>query len=391
MENPVIQRVVAPKKLTRFGVLSRRWFAHVLAIIFLSAGLARAHEVRPSVADVMLGSVQFEMTIRLSAEALLSGIDLSAVVDTNEAPEAAEYDALRLLEPEEIESRLRSAWPELARGFLVDSSEPVTLHLDDVRISPVGDPALPRDSGLLLSGVLPDDGSPVTVGWIAAYGPLVVRQGEGDAAYSAYLQGGELSAPLPREGVATESMGGTVVRYVVLGFEHIVPKGLDHILFVLGLFFFSLAMRPLLVQVTAFTLAHTVTLALASLQIVSVSPGLVEPLIAASITYVAIENVLRPKLGWWRTAVVFGFGLLHGLGFASVLSDIGLEPTRFIVGLVSFNVGVELGQLAVISAAFLLLGFWFGQKSWYRSRIAVPLSAAIAFVGAYWFVERVFL
>jgi hypothetical protein len=221
---------------------------------------------------------------------------------------------------------------------------------------------------------------------------LVVRQaGEGDDLYTGYLTKGALSDPLPRAGVAEVGGFENFLRYVVIGFEHILPKGLDHILFVLGLFFFSLKMRPLLIQVTTFTLAHTVTLALATLGLVTVSPAIVEPLIAASITYVAIENILRPKLGWWRTAVVFGFGLLHGLGFASVLGDIGLDPSRFVASLIAFNIGVEIGQLTVIAAAFLLVGLWFGNRSWYRAAIAIPVSCVIAVIGGWWVIERTLL
>ena len=91
----------------------------------------------------------------------------------------------------------------------------------------------------------------------------------------------------------------------------------------------------------------------------------------------------------WRPLVVFGFGLLHGLGFASVLSEFGLPQGQFIPALLGFNVGVELGQLTVIAMAFLAVGLWFGRKGWYRPAIAVPASAVIALVGAYWFVERV--
>jgi hypothetical protein len=123
---------------------------------------------------------------------------------------------------------------------------------------------------------------------------------------------------------------------------------------------------------------------------VSVSPAIVEPLIAASIVYVAVENIFGGRISWRRTAVVFGFGLLHGLGFASVLGDIGLEPSRFLGSLISFNIGVELGQLTVIAAAFLTVGLWFGRKRWYRNVIAVPVSAVIASVGAYWSIQRVF-
>ena len=148
-------------------------------------------------------------------------------------------------------------------------------------------------------------------------------------------------------------------------------------------------MRPLLTQVTAFTVAHTVTLALASLGVISISPNVVEPLIAASIVYVAVENVFFQRMTPWRTVVVFGFGLLHGLGFASVLGEIGLNPARFVTGLIGFNIGVELGQLSVILGAFVAVGLWFGRKPWYRAMIAVPASVAIAATGAFWFGQRV--
>ena len=266
------------------------------------------------------------------------------------------------------------------------------LEIVSVAVPEVGDVSLPRDSILTLTATLPADGTDVRFGWDAAYGSVIVRQvGGGEDAYSAILQGGDLSEALPREGYVAEGAWAVFARFIVSGFEHIVPKGLDHILFVLGLFFFSLRARPLLAQVTAFTLAHTVTLALASLQIITLPASVVEPLIAASIVYVAVENIIGGNAGWARIAVVFGFGLLHGLGFAAVLSDVGLQADRFFVGLIGFNIGVELGQLAVISAAFLLLGWPFGRKVWYRARVAVPASVAIAAVGAWWTVQRVFL
>jgi hypothetical protein len=137
-----------------------------------------------------------------------------------------------------------------------------------------------------------------------------------------------------------------------------------------------------------------VTLALASLKIVSVPAAIVEPLIAASIVYVAVENIFGGRnnnVAWTRVAVVFGFGLLHGLGFASVLSDVGLPEGRFVIALIGFNVGVELGQLAVVAAALLLFAMPFGRQTWYRSVIAIPASCLIAGIGAWWTFERVFL
>jgi hypothetical protein len=147
----------------------------------------------------------------------------------------------------------------------------------------------------------------------------------------------------------------------------------------------------LLIQVTSFTLAHTVTLALGALGIVTIPGSIVEPIIAASIVYVAIENVFSKQMNPWRPVIIFIFGLLHGLGFASVLGEFGLPAGQFVAALIGFNVGVELGQLTVIALAFLAVGYWFGSKDWYRQRIAIPASLIIAAVGAYWFVERVFL
>lgn len=178
------------------------------------------------------------------------------------------------------------------------------------------------------------------------------------------------------------------MEYIRVGFDHIVPQGLDHILFVLGLFFFSLRMGALLWQVSAFTLAHTVTLALGALDIVRISPEIVEPIIAASIVYVGIENLFLQKLPPWRPFVIFGFGLLHGLGFASVLQEFGLGNDNFVPKLIGFNVGVEIGQLAVIATAWLALALFFGRFGWYHRRIAAPVSIAIAIIAAFWVLER---
>jgi hypothetical protein len=360
-------------------------------MLIAAAFAVAAHEIRPSIADVDIAEDSLTLDIQLTLESMVAGIDLDRFTNTNDAPQAERYDALRAMDPAALEAAFRQAWPDLARGFTLRAGNtPVTPEIAGVDIAGVGDIELARDSVLRLRAALPVDGTPVTVGWVAAYGPLVVRQtGEGDAAYSGYLTGGALSTPLPRDEAAQVAALTAFGSYVVLGFEHIVPKGLDHILFVLGLFFFSLKMRPLLLQVSAFTIAHTVTLAIATLGIVSVSPGIVEPLIAATIVYVAVENILFTRMTAWRTVIVFCFGLLHGLGFASVLGEIGLNPGRFISGLIGFNIGVELGQLAVILTAFLLVGLWFRDKPWYRSRISVPASCVIAAIGAYWFVERI--
>lgn len=362
-----------------------------VVIWLIGAGSAVSHEIRPAIADVTIRPDRVELQVELTLEALVGGINLQGIEDTDAAEGADRYDALRALPPGDLEQALRDSWPELRQEFLLNAGDKaLTPDIASIEIPEVGDVSLPRDSRLVLSADLPDGDDLVTVGWAARNGPLVLRQLDaGEDAYAALLEGGQLSVPLPRTGFATESALSVLTRFIAQGFEHIIPKGLDHIVFVLGLFFFSLHIRPLLVQVTSFTLAHTVTLALAALGYVTIPSNIVEPLIAASIVFVAVENILHPKLGVWRTAVVFFFGLLHGLGFASVLGELGGDQAHFLARLIGFNIGVELGQLAVIVTAFLLVGYWLGSKPWYRSAIAIPASVLIAAIGAYWFVERV--
>ena len=170
------------------------------------------------------------------------------------------------------------------------------------------------------------------------------------------------------------------------GFDHVIPKGLDHILFVLGLFLMSRKWKPLLLQVTAFTVAHTLTLWLASAGIVNLPGSVVEPIIAASIVVIAVENILHRRYTHWRLLIVFGFGLIHGLGFAGVMSTQLDSTWSLIIGLLGVNIGVEFGQLAVIGLA-LLATFWIAE-SHYRKFVVIPGSVLIAIAGVYWLIER---
>lgn len=366
------------------------WVGLVSMLLTLSSA-ATAHEVRPAVADVTVGEMSAQIEMRLTLEPLIAGMNLDGLDDTNDSPLSDEYDRLRALPPDQLADLFRDNWDSIAQSFTLQvGEETVSPVLDIVEVTPEPDLELPRDATLQINADLPEGDAGLIMGWAAENGPLVVRQGDEETGYTVYLTQGALSEPMPRDGVAQLSAGEAFVDYLIIGFEHIIPKGLDHILFVLGLFFFSLALRPLIIQVTTFTLAHTITLAMATLGIVNIPGSIVEPLIALSIVYIAVENVIGGSITWRRTAVIFAFGLLHGLGFASVLGDIGLDPARFISGLIAFNIGVEVGQLAVIAIAFILLGIPFGKKPWYRPYIAIPASVAIGAVGAYWTIERVF-
>src|SRR5882757_4877403 len=144
--------------------------------------------------------------------------------------------------------------------------------------------------------------------------------------------------------------------YLGLGYKHILPLGFDHILFILSLFLLSPKLKPVLWQATAFTIAHSVTLGLAMYHVISPPAKIVEPVIALSIMYVALENIISPRLKTSRIGVVFLFGLVHGMGFAGALGQLGLPQNAYLLSLVMFNVGVELGQMTIIVAAFFLLG-----------------------------------
>jgi hypothetical protein len=175
--------------------------------------------------------------------------------------------------------------------------------------------------------------------------------------------------------------------YLYLGFRHIVPEGADHILFVLGLFFLGISWRKLLSQTTVFTVAHATTLFLSSYGFFRLPPAYIEPAIAISIAVVALENVFRPKLGPGRLAIVFAFGLVHGLGFAASIQEVPFPENDFLMALLGFNLGVDFGQLFVIAIAFVAVG-WFRKRPWYGDRIAIPASLLIAAIGVYWAVER---
>jgi len=217
--------------------------------------------------------------------------------------------------------------------------------------------------------------------------PLEIRQPDGSSAIE-WIEGANWSDVIDLSHSFTRPTRMEIVRqYLWLGYTHILPKGLDHILFVLGLFLLSPRLKTLLLQVTAFTIAHSITLGLSMYGIVSLPSRIVEPLIALSITYVAIENLLTRELKPWRVALVFMFGLLHGLGFAGVLRALGLPRDEFLTALVTFNLGVEGGQLTIIAIATIAV-LPFTNKSWYRQRVVIPASLLIAAIGLYWTVIR---
>lgn len=363
---------------------------------------ARAHEIQPTIVDFRTEGQEISLTMRLNAEALLSGINLDGLLDTDEAIENADYDALRDLPEAALASRipgLLTVWNDLP--LIMAGDTPVALRIEEVFVQPQPNIEVPRYSIVEARATVLDGANSVTFGWPEGAGAMVLRQQNVQDPFTGFLEFGARTRAIDLSGGAAAGGWRSFLTYIPVGFDHIVPQGLDHILFVLGLFFLSTRMGPLLWQVTAFTLAHTVTLALGALNIVTVPEHIVEPIIAASIVYVAVENIFFRGFSPWRPMVVFLFGLLHGLGFASVLQEFGLPAGQFIPALIGFNVGVELGQLAVIALAALWI--WLAARcaqfadpeyGWYDAiytPIAISGSVLIGFIGAYWVVERVFL
>jgi len=207
---------------------------------------------------------------------------------------------------------------------------------------------------------------------------------------AALLIGQTLSAHVIVGELEKMSRTDAALVYLGLGYQHILPLGFDHILFVLSLFLLSPRLKPVLWQATAFTIAHSVTLGLAMYHIIHVPSKIIEPLIALSIMYVALENIFSPRLKASRIGVVFLFGLVHGMGFAGALGQLGLPQNAYLLSLVMFNVGVELGQLTVILLAYFLLARQFGKKPYYRKRIVIPLSIVIAAIAGFWTIQRIF-
>ena len=241
-----------------------------------------------------------------------------------------------------------------------------------------------------LTGEIPTGAKVFTWNYAWTFASYAITLNTGGTPVTEWLEGGDTSRvySLNTITVAPDRLH-TALRYLALGFTHIVPLGLDHMLFVLGIYLLSGRARSVLMQVSAFTLAHSITLGLSMYGLVHVSPKIVEPMIALSIAYVAIENLFLSELKSWRVALVFAFGLLHGMGFAGALKELGLPRSEFVTALLTFNVGVEAGQLSVIGTAFLLVGWYGSQRTWYRSRVVLPASALIACTAIYWTVERI--
>ena len=260
----------------RFGIA-----LSTLVMVMTVTTLAHAHEIMPAVANIEQQDGRLVFEVETNIEALLTGADLSEVTNSDEFERVDTYEILRVLPALALQSQFEASWSALAgqMSVLVDGT-PAPLTLVNTAIADQPDLELPRVSVVTFAAELPDGAAEFQFSWAKTMGTIIVRQNGVEDGYTGQLEAGAMTDPIKLAGGSALSWWQTFVFYIPVGFEHIVPLGLDHILFVLGLFFLSTQLRPLLIQVSAFTVAHTITLALAALGYVTVPGSIVEPLIA---------------------------------------------------------------------------------------------------------------
>ena len=364
--------------------LRPRRLAFVIAIcLWTGATSVTGHEIGTTRVAATLGpGGGSTIVVSTDAAALLGRLEASAGRVRSGA-----------LDPHEYAERIESLRAEFVRHVRISFDgrdvTPAFAYLQDSSIQQAADPLTPAVATVRLSGLSPAHAR--TFVWrydlTSASYTLTVHTAGGERA-TVWLVSDQNSQPFALGDPVASSRGRLAATYFALGFTHIVPHGLDHILFVLGIFLLNRRVRPILWQVSAFTIAHSITLGLTLYGVVSLAPATVEPLIALSIVYVAVENLVTSELQPWRIGLVFAFGLLHGMGFAGALRELGLPRSEFMTGLIAFNAGVEAGQLSVIGAAALLLSQGAADARVFRKRIVVPASALIALAGLYWTFAR---
>ncbi|HKE84148.1 MAG TPA: HupE/UreJ family protein [Vicinamibacterales bacterium] len=345
----------------------------LLALVAIVGIRAEAHPLATTTVSISL-ETRDRLTISIAADA-------DALIAKLEA--LAGSAATKATTADDGRTRLRDLMPTLISHIEVRvDGTPVIPALDSIEVDGT------RQAAIGLHAPMPPGASGVTWRSTFVFGsyPLAMRSADGQEVVQ-WLQGPETSAPMP---IDATSRPLNFMRGLGMGFTHIVPAGIDHILFVVGLFLLSRRPREVFLQVTAFTVAHSVTLGLCLYGLVSAPPSIVEPMIALSVAYVGVENLMTSRLHPWRLAVVFAFGLLHGMGFAEALAGLHLSAAGFLTTLVSFNAGVELGQLAVIACASAILAIITSVRATASAPATRLASAVIGVVGVFWMIERIY-
>lgn len=369
-------------------------FFFIFFSLFISLSL-KSHEIKPSIADFSINESSLTFEIRLNAELILSGIDASDIQNTDNSNLSYKYDDLRKLPDNDLKENIMSNWDNISQNIYIKLDGDVQeLNLLSIEIINQRNYEVTRDTIISFHIPLDKKNTSFSFSMSKKFGSIILREQnlnkKVDQLYTNYLNSGDASDLINLNHTVALTKINSFIKYLFLGIEHIIPKGLDHILFIIGLFLFSNLIRPLLLQVSMFTIAHTITLVIASLSLINVNASIVEPLIALSIVYIGVENIFKKYSNTKiRYYVIFLFGLLHGLGFALVLKDVGLDYSNLLINLVSFNIGVEIAQIFILFLLYLTIGLFFSKKKYYKIIFQIPLSLFISLIAIYWFVERI--
>ena len=372
-------------------------YLFIIISIFLNFPLSTsfAHEIKPSIADFYYDDNYLNFEIRLNAELILSNIDASKISNTNSSPLTEIYDKYRLLNKKELENFFLEEWEEINPNIQIKINNKLSkIEFIKIEIEDITNFEISRDSLIYLKILLNENSEHFTFKWAKNYGPIILRENNDlkkeDDLFTEYLQSGVKSDQIFLRENNFRSLLVSFTKFFILGIQHIIPKGLDHILFIFGLFLFSTSLNKLIKQITIFTIAHSFTLIFISLSLIKINPHIVEPIIALSIVYVGLENIFKNYIKeYLRYIVILFFGLLHGLGFALVLSDIGYKSSKLFLNLISFNIGIEVAQILLILFLYLLIGIKFAKNRYYRLTFQIPSSILIASIGLYWFFQRI--
>ena len=365
----------------------------IFILIFIKSSYA--HELRPAIANLNIyekdNIMNANLSIQLNLEAIIAGIETKHS-NTKDSEKSREYEDLRKMIPKillsEFNSRIRSFDNKIN---LTSHNSNLDLTLISVVIPQVGNTNIIRDT-IFTFDIRNIKEEKFQFSWDKNLGSIILRINsiQNGPLYTELIEDGKKSKWFSIKNETEVGVVENIKEYTLLGFKHIIPRGLDHILFVIALFLLSPKLRPLVLQISIFTLAHTIALFLGALNLITIPAIIVEPIIALSIFFIAIENLFTENIRRTRPYIVFIFGLLHGLGFAGVLNQIEISTDLFVLSLISFNVGVELGQISIIIMSYILIALLFQKKLWYRNRVTKPISIIIAFIGFYWFIQRLF-
>ncbi|MGB6219693.1 HupE/UreJ family protein [Haloferula sp.] len=359
----------------------------LLALVFLvMVPMARAHQIAEMTLRIDAADGQFRAVVEADAAYMLP--------EFRGDEEMAAQDLAWLRQLGESEwKRIRRETEIYLRECLSIRSErgpiPWSLTVPDFDRGPPsflteGVAEMPPMIDVEIDGPFEDD--TLSIEWKEPFGVVLIVQSDEE---TIPIISGYSEQVLQRsEEGAVEVTTPTLAGWIHLGFRHIIPDGLDHVVFIVGIFLLLPQWKPLLAQSLVFTLAHSITLAMAALGWVQLPDLWVELAIAASIVWIGIENLWLKKVGSSRYVVIALFGLIHGLGFARMLAPLLPvdRPGSLVFGVAGFNIGVELGQLLVLAVAFGLFGWW--KKEAFRW-VRIIGSILVACTGLMMFAERV--